>query len=316
MKGDNEIKDQEIEIDGIDYIICAVCGKKQMQMTQAHLKTHNMTLSEYRDKFPDRLWRAKKLTDRMIENQIKSQYDNEKNKCRRCGKTIAWNKTFCSRQCANKYSSNPLVPVKCRECGELFYRSITSSQIFCSRNCYDSSRNNTSISKRRESIINKYDNKCAICGRFENLRIHHIDTNNKNNEEDNLILLCEKCHRKIHNGTFFTVFKTVTIEVAHFLPGHHHCGQIHGHSIRIDVGVKGSMNLQTGMVIDFGDLKTILKEQIEDKFDHDCLNNYLKIPTAEFLAFYIFRNLKEVGVNVSVVRVYETPNNYLEFKDE
>lgn len=47
--------------------------------------------------------------------------------------------------------------------------------------------------------------KCFICGTEKRLHIHHIDGNNGdnrkplNNDKDNLIILCIKCHAKVHN---------------------------------------------------------------------------------------------------------------------
>ena len=51
-------------------------------------------------------------------------------------------------------------------------------------------------------LFDKYQNKCARCGWGEKnqytknipLEIEHIDGNYKNNQEENLILLCPNCH--------------------------------------------------------------------------------------------------------------------------
>lgn len=46
--------------------------------------------------------------------------------------------------------------------------------------------------------------KCYICGSKENLTIHHIQPKNLYPEEkynvNNVILLCDKCHKRIHEG--------------------------------------------------------------------------------------------------------------------
>lgn len=47
-------------------------------------------------------------------------------------------------------------------------------------------------------IFDKFNNECAICGTKEGLHIHHKDQNPKNNQINNLILLCGVCHKKIH----------------------------------------------------------------------------------------------------------------------
>lgn len=57
----------------------------------------------------------------------------------------------------------------------------------------------TSARKIMETII-KPEYKCAICGRTDKkLDVHHKDGNCKNNNPDNLILLCRSCHNKHHH---------------------------------------------------------------------------------------------------------------------
>jgi len=52
--------------------------------------------------------------------------------------------------------------------------------------------------EKREDILNKFDNKCFLCGRDEGLHIHHKDNNPQNNGSDNLVVLCGVCHKKVH----------------------------------------------------------------------------------------------------------------------
>jgi len=40
---------------------------------------------------------------------------------------------------------------------------------------------------------------CEVCKSQSNLEVHHIDKNRENNELTNLLVLCKKCHQKIHN---------------------------------------------------------------------------------------------------------------------
>lgn len=56
-------------------------------------------------------------------------------------------------------------------------------------------------------IYEKYNRKCVYCGQDWDLTIHHLDNKgrnklenkeNINNELNNLILLCRKCHGSIH----------------------------------------------------------------------------------------------------------------------
>ncbi len=43
------------------------------------------------------------------------------------------------------------------------------------------------------------------------------------------------------------------IDCAHFLPGHPKCGQLHGHTYKVEVTIEGEQT--GGMVIDFNELK-------------------------------------------------------------
>ena len=68
--------------------------------------------------------------------------------------------------------------------------------------------------------------------------------------------------------------KEFSFEMSHALEGYDGaCKQIHGHSYRLFVTVTGSPiddpgNPKYGMVMDFGDLKRIVKQTIVDRYDH------------------------------------------------
>ena len=54
-------------------------------------------------------------------------------------------------------------------------------------------------------VLDKYKRRCAICGTDTRLVVHHVDGNGRNstfpnNELENLMVLCRRCHRKIHSG--------------------------------------------------------------------------------------------------------------------
>jgi len=296
----------------IDLIKCEECGKETKQITHAHLKLHNMTMKEYFEKYPDAPLRSKTLQKTMIHNQIKSQYSN--NKCEECEKEIPWNRKYCSAKCAAAKKKTICIVDYCVQCNSEFTKPITSDTKFCNRKCFDEYRSLNSVESITNYVLQKNNNSCILCNSFENIRVHHINENRKDNSEENLTVLCESCHRKVDNGLSVTVYKTFTIEVAHNLIGHPTCGVIHGHSAKITVGVNGPLNLKTGMVIDFKILKSIIQEVVINKFDHSYLNNTFSTPTAEILAYYIFLKLSEAGLNVEVVRFHETDDNYAEFK--
>jgi len=41
---------------------------------------------------------------------------------------------------------------------------------------------------------------CQLCKSEKFLVVHHIDKNKKNNNIDNLVVLCRRCHGKVHQG--------------------------------------------------------------------------------------------------------------------
>ena len=75
------------------------------------------------------------------------------------------------------------------------------------------------------------------------------------------------------------ITKQFTFETGHALYGYDgKCKNVHGHSYKLDVTVIGtpisdSDNAKFGMVIDFTDLKKIVKEEIVDVFDHATVFN-------------------------------------------
>ena len=75
------------------------------------------------------------------------------------------------------------------------------------------------------------------------------------------------------------ITKQFSFETGHALYGYDgKCKNVHGHSYRLDVTVIGkpisdNSNVKFGMVIDFGDLKKIIKEEIVDVFDHATVFN-------------------------------------------
>ena len=92
----------------------------------------------------------------------------------------------------------------------------------------------------------------------------------------------------------------------------------HGHNYELEVGVTGSIDPETGYVIDLGLLKGIIKEEVEDAFDHKNLNLEVPIfkelnPTAENIAKVIWEKLRErldSKYDLSV-KLYETPRNFV-----
>lgn len=107
------------------------------------------------------------------------------------------------------------------------------------------------------------------------------------------------------------ITKQFTFETAHALYGYDgKCKNVHGHSYNLDVTVIGEpitdmQNVKCGMVIDFGDLKKIVKAEVVDRLDHAILLNK-NTPHIE-LANY----LKSSGHNVVLVDYQPTSENMI-----
>jgi len=141
------------------------------------------------------------------------------------------------------------------------------------------------------------------------------------------------------------ITKIFHFEMAHALENYDGaCRNIHGHSYRLEVTVSGfplvdRSSPKQGMVMDFGDLKKIVKEHIVDVFDHafvvregydralltDRGINTMKLivtpfqPTSELLithfAGLILAALPE-GIRLECLRLNETVNSFAEWRRE
>ncbi len=79
--------------------------------------------------------------------------------------------------------------------------------------------------------------------------------------------------------TKIRITKEFKFETAHALKGYDGlCKHIHGHSYELLVSIigepiKDENSPKLGMVMDFGDLKKIVKEEVVDKMDHSLILN-------------------------------------------
>lgn len=97
------------------------------------------------------------------------------------------------------------------------------------------------------------------------------------------------------------ITKQFTFETGHALYGYDgKCKNVHGHSYKLDVTVSGNpisdtSHVKYGMVIDFSDLKKIVKEEIVNVFDHATVFNK-NTPHVE-----LAKELERRGHNVMLV---------------
>lgn len=110
----------------------------------------------------------------------------------------------------------------------------------------------------------------------------------------------------------------ITIEdhfaAAHYLRGYRgKCENVHGHNFRVEVTCKAETLDETGIALDFKDLKCVLGSIIA-KLDHTNLNDFAGLdghnPTAENLARYVYheinRLLADSPAAATKVTVYES----------
>jgi 6-pyruvoyltetrahydropterin/6-carboxytetrahydropterin synthase len=105
------------------------------------------------------------------------------------------------------------------------------------------------------------------------------------------------------------ITKQFNFETGHALYGYDgKCRNVHGHSYKLSVTVIGQPitdtgHVKLGMVIDFSDLKKIVKEEIVDKFDHATVFNK-NTPHVE-----LAKELTDRGHNVILANYQPTSEN-------
>jgi 6-pyruvoyltetrahydropterin/6-carboxytetrahydropterin synthase len=142
--------------------------------------------------------------------------------------------------------------------------------------------------------------------------------------------------------TQIRITKEFTFEAAHMLNGYDGlCKDIHGHSYRLVVTILGETitdinSPKLGMVMDFGDLKRIIYENIVHVFDHALVANESESeekklhlmgstgkviftpfqPTSENMVTEFARIINKklpAHLNLISVKLYETANSYAEW---
>lgn len=138
----------------------------------------------------------------------------------------------------------------------------------------------------------------------------------------------QKEHLRYHRKRVL-VSKEFTFDAAHHLHCYEgKCKNLHGHTYKVVFGISGIPG-ETGITVDFGDVKEIWKNQIEGHLDHQYLNETLPAmnTTAENMVVWIYEQMEAAlqsepyqsqieGGRTEFVRLYETPTSYAEVRRE
>ena len=73
------------------------------------------------------------------------------------------------------------------------------------------------------------------------------------------------------------------------------------------------------MVVNFVEMKKIIREKIVDVYDHSLINDLMEeIPTAENMCLLFWekleREFKDINVNLYEIKLYETDNSFVTIK--
>jgi len=90
----------------------------------------------------------------------------------------------------------------------------------------------------------------------------------------------------------------------------------HGHTYTCEVRLKGD-TLNHGMVVNFTEIKEIVKRVVLDEFDHHFINELMpgQITTAENVAKLFYERIKARLPQLYAIRIWETPNNWAEYRE-
>ena len=140
----------------------------------------------------------------------------------------------------------------------------------------------------------------------------------------------------------FKISKEFSFDMAHLLDGHDgKCQNLHGHTYKLQVEIADTLHqcgAKKAMVIDFADLKAVVKKAVLEPLDHAFIydensdreskiasllqelnSKTFGVPfrtTAEEMARFIFNRLKyEEKLAVSAIRLWETPTSFCEYSE-
>jgi 6-pyruvoyltetrahydropterin/6-carboxytetrahydropterin synthase len=134
--------------------------------------------------------------------------------------------------------------------------------------------------------------------------------------------------------------RRIEFDAGHRVIGHQHkCKYLHGHRYVLEITAMSTELNELGMVVDFGELKNIIKDWIDENLDHNVILHqddealgsliasqtgqniyYLKSnPTAENIALHLKSDIipklfTKNSFNIVRLKLFETPNSFVEVR--
>ena len=136
----------------------------------------------------------------------------------------------------------------------------------------------------------------------------------------------------------FEITRRIEFDAGHRVIGHaHKCKNLHGHRYVLEITARSETLNELGMVVDFGELKTVMKDWIDENFDHNVILHIDDKELGSFIAGYTNQNIYYLNSNPTAeniaahlkkeiipklfsgklfdivkVKLYETPNAFVE----
>ncbi len=114
--------------------------------------------------------------------------------------------------------------------------------------------------------------------------------------------------------------KEFIFDAAHNLIHYHgKCEALHGHTYRLAVVLEGHPD-EEGMVLDFCELSSVVKERVISRLDHAYINDVIEQPTAENIACWVWNQIEEAvrrpNCRLSFIEVWETRTSCVTLRAE
>lgn len=155
----------------VSKVECKICGKMYISVFPFHLKSHGLSLPEYRERFPGVSYQSEELAKR------RSQSASRVNMGR-----------ILSDQTKRKIAESVLASPK-KLCGDKHPKWVGGIRV----------SSGFALSKRKLLAIKGEKCEGIDCrGNSRYFVIHHRDEDYANNNLENLMILCTSCHRRIH----------------------------------------------------------------------------------------------------------------------